>query len=95
MILGAQIALLILGIYALATGKFPMGKGRKSLGPMARIAGAILFVPLIGALVIGFGLGMLGLLDEIGRWGLVGIQVALILVAVIAAQLIAKRGIPA
>lgn len=95
MILGAQIALLILGIYALATGKFPLGKGRKSVGPMARIAGAICFVPLLGALALGFLLGMLGLVDDIGRWGLVGIQAALIVVAVIAAQLIARRGVPA
>ena len=57
MCLGAEIAMTLLGIYWLATGKAALSKTRQVQGMHARIMGAILLftVPIAVALAIAMG----------------------------------------
>lgn len=63
MIIGAEIALLVFGIYVLFADKFPLGNGRAIVGGKARILGIICLLQL----PITFGLGiLLGFLYALG-----------------------------
>lgn len=53
MILGAEIALLILGLIGLCSGKWRVGKGLTVQGRPARIAGLIAIIPLPAAILLG------------------------------------------
>ena len=55
MILGAEIGLLLYGIYSLITGKYSVGKGRVLVGGKARILGFLCVLPL----PIAFGAGII------------------------------------
>lgn len=58
MILGIEIAMLIAGVMALATGKFRLGNERVVHPGAARVAGLVLLLPLPLALVFGFVAGL-------------------------------------
>jgi hypothetical protein len=53
MILGAEIGMLVAGLYSLFTGKFQLSKERIVRGGRARLAGLILLIPLPLALALG------------------------------------------
>lgn len=59
MILGVEIVLLIMGIYALVAGKLTLSKKMKLKGSSARIAGLIMISPIVLALGFGFFIGIL------------------------------------
>jgi hypothetical protein len=53
-----EIAMLIWGIVALATGKFMVTRNKVVYGPMARVIGAILMLPLPVSFFIGILIGV-------------------------------------
>ncbi|MBI1913374.1 MAG: hypothetical protein HYS12_01245 [Planctomycetes bacterium] len=57
LILGAEIGMLVVGLIALFSGKFKLSKGRVVEGAAARVAGAVLSLPLPLAFGFGFFLG--------------------------------------
>lgn len=59
MILGAEIAMLILGLYALIAGKLKLSKMMDLQGTRARIAGVIMMLPLPLAFGIGLVMGVM------------------------------------
>lgn len=59
MLLGIEIALTLLGIYWLITGKARIDKTRELTGTHGRILGFILLLTLPLVLVLGFGMGVL------------------------------------
>lgn len=67
MILGAEIGLLIYGLYVLVTGKYLLGKGRQIIGGKARFLGALCLLPIptsfFASLILGFVYALLT--DEI------------------------------
>jgi hypothetical protein len=52
MIMGAEIAMLVLGFVALVTGKMRLGKGKVVTGPLARYLGMVLLLPVPATLLI-------------------------------------------
>ena len=60
MVCGLEIAMLIFGIMALATGKLKMSKTKAAVGMPARLAGVILVIPLPLAFAVGFVMGFTG-----------------------------------
>ena len=58
MILGAEIGLLIYGIYSLATGKYSLSKGKVLTGGKARLLGVLCMLPLPLAFIAGVLLGL-------------------------------------
>ena len=58
MILGAEIGLLIYGIYSLATGKYSLNKGKVLTGGKARLLGILCMLPLPLAFIAGVLLGL-------------------------------------
>ena len=58
MILGAEIGLLIYGIYSLATGKYSLSKGKVLTGGKARLLGVLCMLPLPLAFITGVLLGL-------------------------------------
>ena len=59
MILGAEIALVILGIYALVKGKLTLTKTRVVYGTHARLLAIIAFLPMPLSLVVGVIFGII------------------------------------
>src|SRR5437773_1370836 len=57
MILGAEIGLLVLGIYGLTTGKLTLSKTRVVEGPAARWLAVVCMLPLPLSFVVGFVIG--------------------------------------
>ena len=53
MILGAEIALFLYGLYALFTGKYALGKNRILTGGKARILGLLCLMPIPISFVTG------------------------------------------
>jgi hypothetical protein len=53
-----EIGMLIWGIIALSTGKFMLTRNKVVYGPMARVIGAVLILPLPVALVVGLAVGV-------------------------------------
>jgi hypothetical protein len=56
-ILGIEIAMLVMGIAALVKGEAAAGKGRKIKGVRARLMGMAMMMPLPLAFACGVGLG--------------------------------------
>jgi hypothetical protein len=55
MILGAEIGMLMLGIYAIVTGRVPLTKTKVLTGPLARPLGSLLLAPIpVAYLAHGF-----------------------------------------
>jgi hypothetical protein len=63
MILGLEIAMVIMGIAALATGRLHLSKQRVFQGTAVRFAGVVLLLPLPICLLIGFILGFKAALE--------------------------------
>jgi hypothetical protein len=59
MILGAELGLLIYGIYVLIKGQYSLGKGKKVIGRRARILGAVCLIPIPLSMIMGFVIGFL------------------------------------
>lgn len=53
MILGAELGLLIYGIYVLIKGQYSLGKGKKVFGTQARILGGVCLVPMPLSVIMG------------------------------------------
>jgi hypothetical protein len=93
MVLGAEIVLVVMGIYALVTGKLTLSKKRKLRGNPARIAGLIMISPIILALGFGFLIGILiglGILPTDASILPTIIEIALIVGALIAVYFYGK-----
>ncbi len=58
MVLGIEIAMLVMGIAALVKGEAAAGKGRKIKGVRARLMGMAMMMPLPLAFACGVGLGI-------------------------------------
>jgi hypothetical protein len=90
MILGIEIALLILGIYALATGKLTLSKNKVVQGTPARLLGIIGLVPLPLAFLAGVAYGATqaaqgkDVTSDSVRWTLTGIEAGIVVVCLIA-----------
>ena len=62
MILILELALLVAGLISLFSGKIPewmAGKGYTVTGPIARIIGVIMMIPIVGAFCVGLTLGVM------------------------------------
>ena len=59
MLLGAEVGLLIYGIYVLISGKYTLGKDRTLTGSKARLLGVLCLLPLPAAFVLGVLYGAL------------------------------------
>ncbi|KJS33401.1 MAG: hypothetical protein VR64_00945 [Desulfatitalea sp. BRH_c12] len=57
MIVGAEIGLLLYGIFVLIKGQYSVGKGRNVTGRKARLLGGICLLPMPLSLVAGVGIG--------------------------------------
>ena len=86
MILGFQIGLIALAIYALATGKLPVTKSLAVHGLGARLIGLIGFIPLPLSFAVGLFIGMKLIAAggdqrelETMKWTLMGIEAAITL----------------
>src|SRR5579859_6650220 len=92
MILGAEIAMLLLGIVALTTGKMTLTKQKVVRGLLARFLGIIMLMPLPLALFLGTLLATVAYgqrVDTDGfRWTVTGIEAASVIVCIIAVYVI-------
>ena len=57
MILGGQIALLLIGICVVVVGRFPLSRGKTVKGAKARLLGIMCLLPIPLALSVGFAIG--------------------------------------
>lgn len=93
MILGAEIALLLYGLYAIFKGRFSIGKGRDVTGGRARVLGVICLTPwplgFLEGFVIGFIYGVFA--DEPpNRVLIAGIEIAVIVIVVIVLSVLGR-----
>jgi hypothetical protein len=87
-ILGAQIGILLYGLYALFTGKFQLSKTRTVTGAYARLAGFVAMLPLPMSLLIRYGIARRGIqLPEPG--GREAVDIVIIIICAVAANVIA------
>lgn len=97
MILGAEIGLLIMGIYAVVTGKMTLSKTRVIRGTPARALGVVAILPLPLSFAIGLIVGVMmvaqGQSVNTGsnRWVFAGIEATIVVVCVIAIYAIGGR----
>jgi hypothetical protein len=96
MIVGAELGLLLYGIFVLIKGQYSMGKGRKVTGRQARLLGGICLVPMPLSLIAGF---VIGFVNEAISASLtasqiksltIGIEVAILIAVVIVLTYFAK-----
>lgn len=93
-----EIGMFIYGIYALATGKFSLGRKGIATGTQARIAGGIFMLALPSAFFVGFIYGVLmamGLFPSSGQ-AVVGIVIDLgiIIAFYFISRVVAEKGLP-
>src|SRR5688500_8932349 len=88
MILGAEIAMLVIGIYALVTGKLTLSKKKVVQGTPARMIGIIGLLPLPLSFMAGvmYGATMAAqgkdfTTDKSAQWTMIGIEGGITLVA--------------
>src|SRR5262249_45988044 len=97
MLLVLEIAMLIVGLVALCTGKITLTKTAGYEGPSARLAGLAFVLPLPLALCVGLAIGStvrsLQELQEM-RGTLIAVEVAIILAGLIGGIVLAVRGQP-
>jgi len=89
-----EIAMLVVGVIFLITGKANLGKNARVEGPRARIVGLILVAPLVLAFVFGFLIGFLiglGILPNDAGFLIVIIEPVLVLGGLIWAFLYARK----
>ncbi|MBN2006747.1 MAG: hypothetical protein JXA21_25560 [Anaerolineae bacterium] len=94
MILGAEIALLVFGLYALFTAKYPMGKGRTITGGKARILGTLCVLPLPLAFFAGMLVALFAMIFGDGTfnsWVTTGIEAAIVIIIAVIVSLLANR----
>jgi hypothetical protein len=81
MVLGAEIGMLAMGLYALVTGKLILTKKRVVRGAAARLLALFALMPLpmtvIVAVVLGFLAAMLGMRVDEGAFKFAGIFIEL------------------
>jgi hypothetical protein len=93
MILGAEIALIIYGIYALVRGSFSLGKGRSVTGNKARILGLLCLVPLPLSFCAG---AVIGVVSAIGGgavenfWLYTAAEFIILLMVIVIVSVLAK-----
>jgi hypothetical protein len=94
MIFGAQIGLLVFGIFALIRGRFGMGKEKKIVGPRARLLGIICLAPIPLSMIAGLVMGFSnpeavagGQLKDVIAW----IEIAILIVTVVILALLSKN----
>lgn len=58
MLLGAELGLLIYGIYVLIKGQYSLGKGKKVFGTQARILGVVCMLPVPLSMIMGIVVGL-------------------------------------
>src|SRR5262245_40336323 len=80
MLLGAEIGLLVYGIYAFFTGKLTLGAGRVVYGSTAQFLGIVSCAPLVLSFLVGVVIGAAKGKNAIEamRWNLVAIEVAIL-----------------
>ena len=103
MIWGAEIGLLIYGVYVLIKGEFKVGKDRILFGVGARVCGACCLLPLPVSFALGLAfvlvLSLMGKAPELQttyKWCLAGIEVGvliltIVLVGVLSSQLYKRQ----
>ena len=97
MILGAEIGLLIMGIYALATGKLTLTKRRVVRGTRARLLAIIALLPIPITVLLGMILGIIfigqgrSVSGSEFRWMATGIEAGVVVLCVIALYAIGWR----
>ena len=93
MILGAEVGLLIYGIYVLITGKYSLGRKRFVYGTSARILGALCVLPLPLVMIIGFFLGILMGIGVVGDITILVtvLEIVVLIVIVILVSILGKR----
>ena len=90
MILGAEIAMLFLGLYSLFTGKFKISKDRVVEGGTARLVGLFWILPLPVMLLVGFFIGATGnfQLFQNRSGALIAVEVVVVLTCLIVGAVI-------
>jgi hypothetical protein len=89
MILGMEIALLVMGLHALVTGRMVLGRNRVVYGAAARVLGLIALLPIPLAFCAGVGMGVVmvsrgeDITDESLRWVFVGVEAAIVVFCLI------------
>jgi|APSaa5957512576_1039674.scaffolds.fasta_scaffold105489_2 hypothetical protein len=93
MILGAEIGLLVFGIYSMVTGKYSLGKGRTVEGSKARILGGICLLPFPLALAVGIVLGLFSAIlgISIPLWLSGVVEIIILIIIVIAISVLGKK----
>jgi len=99
MIIGAEIALLFFGLWALFKGEYPLGKNKILHGKYARICGVVCLTPIPLAhafsFVCGVYLGIKGVtptqIKSQYHWHFVGIEAASIVLIVILLFILSKQ----
>ena len=98
MIIGAEIGLLIYGIYVLIKGEYSLGKGKKLRGGAARLCGGLCLAPIPIMFIIGFIMGFVmiagggdpeQLQRDINKYALI-IELAVLIGVVIFVTVLAK-----
>ena len=93
MILGAEIALALYGLYALFTGSYNIGRNRKVIGSKARVLGFIALTPLPIAFISGFFLGLiLALMGNTNPnpWIYTGLEALIVIGVIIVLSILGK-----
>jgi hypothetical protein len=89
MILGIEIALIVLGLKALITGSLPVGSGREAEGVGARVAGLLMLLPIPVALLVFNQFRVNGTLAQMEQIQLIGIEAGILAGFAIVGYLIA------
>jgi hypothetical protein len=97
MLLGAEVAMLLFGLYALIAGKVSSRKGAPLTGLRARIIGVVLLAPFPLIFVGGFLLGFVWVLtghdpkDRSIYWYVTGMEASIVIACAIAAGILQRR----
>ena len=93
MILGAEIGLLVYGIYTLITGKYSLGKGRFLEGGKARLLGGLCILPLPFAFGVGIILGVIFAIAgaSIPMWMSTLLEIGILVVVIVLISVLGKK----
>jgi MFS family permease len=100
MLLGAEIAMLCMGLYALISGKLVLRNKTPVTGKRARIIGLIYMLPVPMAFILGIPLGIIMVLagyrpggprDSTLYWSGVGLEVCCVVVCALIAGLLQRK----
>ena len=93
MLIGAEIGLLLYGIYVLITGKYALGRRGFIYGTPARILGLLCLLPLPAAIGLGFIAGILaasGIVEDITILSLV-LESSMLFIIIVLTSTLSKR----